>query len=103
MAEVNPSVVRMMSGNDGNFNPQELKRGLGVRVMQFLDRTVLARAFGVSFNGKRNLWDSFGWDTKLDLQMIMDMYIRGGIAKRIVDAKPDSTWGRPPRIYLPPL
>jgi hypothetical protein len=80
----------------------EVKRGFGVRVHQVLERMGLARLMGLSFDGKRDIWSAFGWDRQLSVEMIMDMYLRGGIPKRIVDAKPDSTWGRPPRVYLPP-
>jgi hypothetical protein len=97
----NPSIVALGAPVDGNFDMKEVRKGFSFRMYQILERVGFARALGLSFDGKRDLWSAFGWDKQLNLPQLMDMYMRGGIAKRIIDAKPDSTWGRPPRIYLP--
>jgi hypothetical protein len=97
----NSKVVAMVGPTDGNIQMKEVRKGFSYRVNQIMNRIGLTRALGLSFDGKRDYYGAFGYPTEINLQMIMDMYIRNGIAKRIVDAKPEATWGRPPRIYLP--
>jgi hypothetical protein len=63
-----------------------------------IQRTRLGRMLN-SFNGKRNYQELFGWDNAITIDMMMYMYNRGGIAKRVVDAYPDATWARPPRLW----
>jgi hypothetical protein len=89
------------AGMDQNPNMGELKGGMGMRLMFLLSRTGLGRSLGMSFDGKRDMYGSFGWPRSITVEMLHDMYNRGGIARRIAHAYPDSTWGRPPRIYLP--
>jgi len=84
-----------------NPDKGQLRGGFMNRVYLMLERAGWARQMGVQFGGKRDLYEAFGWDLQLNVQQMYDMYTRGGIAKRLVEAKPDSTWGRPPRIYLP--
>lgn len=89
---------------DRNPDPQQMAAAQGSRGMRFmfmLSRTALGRSLGLTFDGKRDLYDSFGWPKSITVEMLHDMYNRGGISKRIAKAYPDSTWGRPPRIYLP--
>lgn len=90
------------SSHGAEVKPFPRGGGLPMRLLSaVLDRFGFANQLGLSFNGQRDFWSSFGWDKEITLEMIWDMYLRGGIAKRIVDAKPDSTWGRPPKVYLP--
>jgi hypothetical protein len=63
-----------------------------------IQRTRLGRMLQ-SFGGKRNYQEIFGWDATITIDQIMYMYNRGGIAKRVVDAYPDATWARPPRLW----
>jgi hypothetical protein len=98
----NDSVVPFVAPAGNNGKVRALGAGnLIPRVLLMLDRTGWARKLGLSFGGNRDLYEAFGWDRELNIPTIMQMYYRGGVAKRIVEAKPDSTWGRPPRIYLP--
>lgn len=61
-------------------------------------RGALARLYGGSFGGKRDLYETFGWDINIDSQKMWTMYTRGGIARRIVHAYADAVWGRPPEF-----
>jgi hypothetical protein len=99
-----PTIVAMSGPTNISVRQQSVPQDqrFAVRALRaVLNRTGLAGALGMSFEGKRDLWGSFGWDLQINLDMIMDMYLRGGIARRIVEAKPDATWGRPPSIYHP--
>lgn len=78
-----------------------LVKGFQMRIASIIQRAGLASALGLTFGGNRDLYESFGWPKAVSQRQVMDMYHRGGIAKRIVEAYPASTWGRPPRIYLP--
>lgn len=87
--------------------PQSVSRGpnkqgmsaFGLRMYYFLERAGLSRLMGQSFGGKRDYYESFGWDKSITLQMMWDMYNRGGIARRIARAFPEATWSRAPQIY----
>lgn len=61
-------------------------------------RGLLSRISGGSFNGTRDLYEAFGWDVSIDAYMLWQMYLRGGIAKRLVDSYPTATWGQPPTL-----
>ena len=74
--------------------------GFGLRALwNGMPRSLLARFFNVAMAGKRDLYDVFGWDRSISVQMMFEMYHRGGIAKRIVNAYPEALWGRPPGVY----
>jgi hypothetical protein len=81
--------------------PQQRVKGFKARVFHLLQRAGLATAMGAQFGGARDIYESFGWDKAIGLQQIWEMYVRGGVSKRIVEAKPAACWGRPPRIYHP--
>lgn len=62
-----------------------------------LTSTLLARAefaelAGNSFHGKRNIYHSLGYQKILKPQDYWGRFRRGGIAKRLVEAFPKSTW-----------
>lgn len=61
-------------------------------------RELLARFQG-GFGQKRDLYNVFGWDRAISTDMMVEMYHRGGIAERAVNAYPDAIWARPPLIY----
>jgi hypothetical protein len=46
--------------------------------------------------GQRDYYQVFGWDYAITPQQIYKAYVRGGIARRIVEAYPDATWAYPP-------
>ena len=68
------------------------------RVMSTLVDRLGLGGQGFTFGGKRNLADSFGYPSTISPADIARRYERGGIAKRIVDAYPDATWGNPPTV-----
>jgi hypothetical protein len=58
-----------------------------------LQRSQLARALGLStFDGQRNMSEALGYPVTLDASKYVARYERGGLAKRIVEALPYSTW-----------
>lgn len=63
-----------------------------------ISRTRLGKML-TSFDGRRNYQQIFGWDDQITFDQMQYMYNRGGIAKRVVDAYPDATWARPPRLW----
>lgn len=63
-----------------------------------LGRMRLGRGL-TSFDGRRNYQEIFGWDKLVDVEQMLYMYNRGGLAKRVIDAFPDATWARPPVLW----
>lgn len=62
-------------------------------------RARLGQKIGESYDGDRDLYEALGYKTSLVFNDYWNMYIRGGIAKRIVEAKAKATWrGRPELI-----
>jgi uncharacterized protein len=59
-------------------------------------RAAMASRLGLQFDGKRDLYDAFGYPRAPDFKMYMAMYDRQGMATRIVDAFPAETWRKPP-------
>lgn len=57
-----------------------------------VERLQLGRAMGLTFDGKRNLGEAFGYKSELGPADYRLRYERGGIAGRIVDAFPKATW-----------
>jgi hypothetical protein len=55
-------------------------------------RSFFARWAGKTFGGKRNVDEALGYLDDLTLDDYRHRYERGGIAGRVVDAKPESTW-----------
>jgi hypothetical protein len=47
---------------------------------------------GVTFSGKRDLYTVLGYSRVLTAEDFRDRYERGGIAKSIIEAKPEDTW-----------
>lgn len=75
-------------------------RGFALRVGSILDRVRLGRLFGQAFGGKRDYYETFGWDRTISPRHVWEMYYRGGIAKRVADAYPEAVWSRPPKLYI---
>lgn len=55
-------------------------------------RARLARALGLSFDGKRNYDSAFGYPDLISVAEYKREYERGGIAGAVVDALPKATW-----------
>jgi uncharacterized protein len=57
-----------------------------------LDRMQWMRQAGITFDGKRDEYEIFGYDRIITNKQYRDEYARGGIAGTLVDAMPDATW-----------
>lgn len=55
-------------------------------------RQRLGGFLGYQFNGKRDLYDAFGYSRLLTVGDLASMYLRGDIASRIIRAFPQATW-----------
>lgn len=75
-------------------NMMQMVRALG----GVISRSAMQRRL-TSFDGRRDYEAVFGWDRTLDPDMFAYMYNRGGLAKRVVDAKPNAIWSRPPQVW----
>ncbi len=58
----------------------------------------LGGASSVYFNEQRRIYDITGYPVSIDFKQYQDRYKRQDIARRIVNAKPDETWRKLPRI-----
>ena len=70
----------------------------GLTVGSLLNRFALAAKAGQQFGGKRDLYQIFGYKSKLEYQDFLARYVRQDIAKRIVKAPPAATWIGKPQI-----
>lgn len=59
---------------------------------ELLNRGLFARALGKTFGGDRDVWCALGYKPYLTAEDYRLRYERGGVASRIVEAKPESTW-----------
>jgi hypothetical protein len=57
-----------------------------------LDRLRFMNQAGITFKGRRDLFEVLGYDRILTFRMMRDRYARGGVAGRIVDALPNACW-----------
>jgi hypothetical protein len=57
-----------------------------------VERAQLARLAGITFDGKRDLYNIFGYPRALTPLDYRERYERGGVAGRVVDALPNATW-----------
>lgn len=67
-----------------------LIRALETSVM--VERSRFARMAGLTFDGKRDEYEIFGYDRIITNRQYRDEYDRGGIAGRVVDVFPNATW-----------
>src|SRR5574342_1034044 len=66
-------------------------------MMRALDSMLVARAqlggrSGLTYNGRRDLFEALGYDRKIDPAKYRDRFARNGVAGRVVEIKPQSTW-----------
>lgn len=69
-------------------NPAEIRSLTSV----LLARYQFLRQAGLTFGGARDMYETLGYSRILTNTMYRDTYLRGGIAKRIVEAYPKATW-----------
>ncbi len=87
MNERREQLIRRMN------NPQIRAAATVAPATMAIQRQQLARLMGLAtFDGLRNLSEALGYPEGLDATKYMLRYERGGIAKRIVEAMPMSTW-----------
>jgi hypothetical protein len=67
-------------------------------VSNLLSRMGLARLAGLMFDGKRRLYDVFGYPQVLTANHLLSKYQRQDIASRIVDMPPEEMWAHPPKL-----
>ena len=82
-----PNVVEFRSA-------EERDKAAEIRALSsiLLERYQFARQAGITFGGKRDLYDIFGYTRVLTTADYCDRYARGGLAKKIVDCLPNATW-----------
>ncbi len=61
-----------------------------------VSRAMMADRLGVQFEGKRDLYDTFGYLKKPEFRHYLALYERQGMATSIVDSFPGETWRKPP-------
>lgn len=64
-----------------------------------LERMMFARQAGYSFHGARDLYEILGYNRLLSYREYRARYMRGGIAKRVVDAYPTAVWRAGAEVY----
>jgi hypothetical protein len=62
-------------------------------------RIAMMRGLGMSYNGRRDLYEACGYPKVLVHQNFYDRFCRGDIGARIVTAYPDACWKVSPSIY----
>src|SRR5678815_2027492 len=65
-----------------------------------LARTAWARGHGLTFGGKRDEYEIFGYDDIITNDQYRSAYERGGLAGRIIDVMPDATWRGEPAVEV---
>lgn len=70
-------------------------RGSKIKANEFNPSVMFNRVWNWLW-GARDYYKVFGWDQFITPQMMYRMYMRGGIARRIIEAYPDATWAYPP-------
>ena len=64
----------------------------GIGTSAIGSRAILAGRAGITFEGKRDLFQALGYRRLITLADYRDRYLRNAVAGRIVDAKPQDTW-----------
>src|SRR5213075_496154 len=93
--KVNGSSLRGRDGRDDRLNPIAFMRALGTMLMS---RLSLASRAGMSHEGKRKMWEVFGYPQALTSEDMYIMYKRQDLAKTVVNAPADALWTNPPSI-----
>ncbi|MBA7624283.1 hypothetical protein ES703_31690 [subsurface metagenome] len=91
-----------MNGNEAQMTMMEDVRRMGEMNMlasTIVDRSRLAAFVGQSFGGDRKLYTEVGYPISLKYQNFEARWRRQDVAKRIINAYPDATWGNPPEVY----
>jgi hypothetical protein len=63
-----------------------------LKTLSLIARANIGAAFGQQYDGDRKLNDALGWEKEPRWQTYLDQYRRGGIAKTVINIKPEDTW-----------
>ena len=64
-----------------------------------VERMMFARQAGITFNGQRDVYEILGYNRILTYREYRARYMRGGLAKRVVDAYPSAIWRAGAELY----
>lgn len=78
--------------------PKGFRSNISEAVTTVLSRIGIGRSLGFQMNGKRDLYDTFGWNNKPTHQDYVAKYRRQDITKRVIDAPVNALWSDPPKI-----
>ncbi len=81
-------MVNFGGPDDASWSP-ELRAAVA---SAWVERTQIARAMGITFDGKRDLGEVLGYKQALGAADYCARYERGGIAARAVETMPKATW-----------
>ena len=100
-ADASVADLRTLVGNMlGEDNIQSLDEG-SLRALStvLLERMMFARQAGMSFHGARDTYEILGYNRVLSYKEYRARYMRGGLAKRIVDVYPVAVWRAGAEVY----
>lgn len=81
-----------------NGQPKVVNLDAVRRFSALVSRSLLGALAGKTYGGDRDLYKQLGYKRFLDYDDFLQRYERGGIARRIVDASPATTWRAPPSL-----
>ena len=84
----------MQNGNDISQENQAMLYALST----LTNRLMLGKGAGVSYGGKRDLYNALGYNTNLTFRDYYSSYRRDDICQTIIDIKPDTTWRNAPEV-----
>ena len=87
----------MYTINELNKKTEKLEKALQVNNAMF-NRLALSQATGVTFGGKRDMYDVLGYDKNPKISNYLAKYMRQDIAQRIINAYPDAIWTTSPTV-----
>jgi hypothetical protein len=73
-------------------NAKSGQNGMVRYLSTLMNRAMLAWRAGTRFEGKRDYYQTFGYETELEFRHFLSKYVREGIAKRVINAYSSSTW-----------
>ena len=89
-----------MSEIDEKMKRLEAK-GQELKTLSVIARAQTLSRFGKQFDGDRDLYDTLGWEENPSFKTYLDQYKRGGIAKVLIDIRPEETWRGELRVTVP--
>jgi hypothetical protein len=96
MAKKNPPTGRRTSTrSSGSTNLLKFGRTrtlAGVTGGELVNRARLGTVAGITYNGRRDLFEAFGYKRRLTGQDYRARFERNAVAARVIEAKPQATW-----------